>query len=120
MEDNALSWYDLDQHYIDRFRLEESGRCYAINYTADPVTDIYRKIYYSYPCEQRKGYEAIDRTIKPTVTCDDLRKANHECYRRMNDSEDQYAIQPKPIGWTLYMEHYKPFELNIHSSNLPK
>jgi hypothetical protein len=86
MEDNRiLTWADLDQHSIDRFRLEESGRCYTINYTADPATDVYRKIYYSYPCEQRRGYEPIDMTIVTTITYSDLQAANKECHDRMND-----------------------------------
>jgi hypothetical protein len=99
MEDNRiLTWADLDQHSIDRFRLEESGRSYAINYTIDPTTDVYRKIYYSYPYEQRRGYEPIDMTIVTTITYSDLQAANKECHDRMNDVNRPITERPVTLN----------------------
>lgn len=80
-----LTFEDIHEIELQRFRLEDSGRSYAINYTHDPIVDIYRRVYLAYPYEQRNGHEPIDMTIKTRVHLSHLEEAMKECARRMNE-----------------------------------
>jgi hypothetical protein len=80
-----ITFDDINEHDLTRFRLEDEGRSYAINYTNDPIVDLYRRVYMAYPYNQRKGYEAIDLTIKTGVHLSHLEEAMKECGRRMTE-----------------------------------
>lgn len=80
-----MSWFDLCKEHIERFRLEEAGRSFTNNYTGDCITDVFRKIYLSFPRSQRMGYDPIDLTVKVSVTYDDLNNAMAESLRRTDE-----------------------------------
>ncbi len=80
-----MSWFDLCDYHINRFRLEEAGRSYAVDYTGDCITDVFRKVYLSFPRNQRMGYDPIDMTTNVTVTYDDLNNAMAESLRRTDE-----------------------------------
>jgi hypothetical protein len=78
-----LTFEDLGRYYVERFRLEERGRSYTINYPAEPLTDLYRHVYMTYPSEQRNGYEPIDETINTYIFQADVANAIKEGNERM-------------------------------------
>ena len=88
-----LTWADIpDQYYINRFRLERAGRSYAVNYTEDPITDVYRSIYEAY-CKDHEhelffvpdGTEVAETGVFES----DLKDAEEECKKRANGFYDQ-------------------------------
>ena len=88
-----LTWADIpDQYYINRFSLEQGGRCYAVNYTVDPIVDVYRRIYLAY-CKghehefyyQPDGKEAVETGVFES----DMKEAEEECEKRANGFYDQ-------------------------------
>lgn len=54
-----LNWSDLNEWDINRFRMEERGRCYAADYPHDILLDVYRSVYWSYPEDVRNGYAPL-------------------------------------------------------------
>ncbi len=81
----GMGWLDLSEKHIERFRLEEAGRSFAVNYTEDCITDVFRKLYLSFPRSQRLGNDPIDMTTKVSVTYDDLNNAMAESLRRTGE-----------------------------------
>ena len=100
----TMSWSDLCKEHIERFRLEERGRSYAINYPADCITEVFRKIYYSYPYEQRNGQLPIDMSIKVAITYDDLNNAMAESIRRNDEMNAIHSRTQDPAP-----SHHQPF-----------
>ena len=86
-----MSWFDLSEHHISRFRLEEAGRSYAADYTGDCITDVFRKIYLSFPRAQRLGYDPIDMTTKVSVSYNDLNNAMAESLRRTDELNAEHS-----------------------------
>lgn len=89
-----LTWADIPQEDISRFRLERAGRSYAANYACDPIIDVYRSIYNAY-C---KGHEwdyfyAPDGTenVETGVFESDLDAAIKEIERRRDEENARYA-----------------------------
>ena len=54
-DDYELSWKDIDESDLNRFRLENAGRCYAAHYPYDLILDVYRRVFHSYPDDVQSG-----------------------------------------------------------------
>ena len=104
-----LTWADIPQEDIPRFRLERAGRSYAANYSYDPIIDVYRSIYNAY-CKGHDSrqmapmarsasewdfYFCPDGTedVETGVFQSDLDEAVKEIERRRQEENDRYAAR---------------------------
>ena len=113
--DRQLTWADIPQEDISRFRLECAGRSYAANYTQDPITEVYRRIYLAY-C---KGYEWDiyfrpdgKEAVETGVFESDIKAAEEESEKRRNGGIVPIPSADGAIGATrAYPTPYAPLKL---------
>lgn len=107
--DEELSWEDLDESDISRFNLEQSGRCYTVNPTADPITDVLRTVFHSYPQGVQTGAVPPDPNHHSGIFQRDIDAAMEESRRRSNEMNEEirkrneaykarYGVYP-PVGF---------------------
>jgi hypothetical protein len=87
--DEELTLEDLDESDVMRFRLENSGRSYTVNPTADPYTDVLRSVFLSYPEEVQYGLAPPARGHHSGVFQRDLDKADEESKRRSDEMNEE-------------------------------
>ena len=100
--DRQLTWADIpDEYYIGRFSLERSGRCYAANYTEDPITEVYRRIYLAYCNGHEDEYFFRPDGTEVTETGvfeSDIKAAEEEIEKRANGFYDRPKVPTAPTG----------------------
>lgn len=87
--DEELSWEDLDESDISRFKLEQSGRCYTVNPMADPITDVLRTVFHSYPQEVQTGAVPPDPNHHSGIFQRDIVAAMEESQRRSDEMNEE-------------------------------
>lgn len=100
--DRQLTWADIPQEDISRFRLECAGRSYAANYTQDPITEVYRRIYLAYCKGHEDEYFFIPdgtETVETGVFESDIKAAEEESEKRRSGFYDGGIV---PIPPTPY------------------
>ena len=87
--EDELTLEDLYESDVMRFRLENSGRSYTANPTADPYTDVLRRVFLSYPEEVQYGLAPPSPDHHSGVFQRDLDQADEESKRRSDEMNEE-------------------------------
>jgi hypothetical protein len=87
--EEELTMEDLYESDVMRFRLENSGRSYTANPTADPYTDVLRRVFLSYPEEVQYGMAPPSPDHHSGVFQRDLDQADEESKRRSDEMNEE-------------------------------
>jgi hypothetical protein len=77
-DDYELKMSDIDDGDISRFRLELAGRSYAAHWPYDRETDVWRRIFLSYPETVQMGLSPVDPRHHSGVFWRDIKRVRED------------------------------------------